>query len=63
MLVASLVAGYAYAAPKDVRGKQVRYPDHRLGTVVGRSEGGFIIIPATHKGTRQLAGEPVADLR
>jgi hypothetical protein len=47
LLATCLFAGCAYAMPRDkIIGKQVRLPHHRQGMIVGRSEGGFIIIPA-----------------
>ena len=62
-LVTCLFAGCAYAKPKDkIVGKQVRLPHHREGTIVGRSEGGFIIISAMPNKFRYLPGEPAADL-
>ncbi len=62
-LVTCLFAGCAYAKPKDkIVGKQVRLPHHREGTIVGRSEGGFIIISAMPDKFRYLPGEPAADL-
>jgi hypothetical protein len=46
ILVTCLFAGCAYATPKDkVIGKQVRLPHHKLGVIVGRAGGGFIIMP------------------
>jgi len=62
-LVTCLFAGYAYAKPKDkIVGKQVRLPHHREGAIVGRSEGGFIIVLAMPDKFRYLPGEPAADL-
>jgi hypothetical protein len=54
VLVTCLFAGCADAKPKDkIVGKQVRLPHHREGTIVGRSEGGFVIISKT-KGDSRL---------
>jgi len=46
VLATFLLAGSAFAGQKDkIIGKQVRLPNHGMGTIVARSEGGFIITP------------------
>ena len=63
ILATCVFAGSAYAMPKEkIIGKQVRLPHHKLGVVVGRSEQGFIIIPAdkvqvSPRPNSQIAGE------
>jgi hypothetical protein len=44
---ACLLAGSAFAAPKDnAIGKQVRLQHQKMGVIVGRAENGFIVMPA-----------------
>jgi hypothetical protein len=53
VLATFLLTGSAFAGQKDkIIGKQVRLPNHGLGTIVGRSEEGFIIMPVDANGVR-----------
>jgi hypothetical protein len=43
-LVLCLITSYADAKSKQIMGKKVLLPSHRVGLIVGRSEGGYIIL-------------------
>jgi hypothetical protein len=44
LLVLCLITSYADAKSKQIMGKKVLLPSHRVGLIVGRSEGGYIIL-------------------
>ena len=60
-LVFCLITTCADAESKEIIGKKVLLPNHRAGVIVGRSEGGYIILDS--KAPMIQASEEIAKSR